>query len=151
MGESKDTLKGSCSQNTLKNKSLEHQSNRQERNFTDRDRHTETYMEVWKAGASLPPAQELGNIYIYNLHSNIKNSSQWNLIGPFLVYTDLLYLLVLWPRYFFFQWWNEMVSSPFVRLTLGIPSRIQPGNHLGPTWDSASSSWGVGLTEDFCR
>jgi hypothetical protein len=62
MGESKDTLKGSCSQNTLKNKSLEHQSNRQERNFTDRDRHTETHMGVWKMGA--PPTLELGNIYI---------------------------------------------------------------------------------------
>jgi hypothetical protein len=92
MGESKDTLKGSCSQNTLKNKSLEHQSYRQARNFTDRDRHTETHMGVWKAGD--PPQHWSWEIYMYN----IKNSSQWNPIGPFLVYTDLLYLLVLWPR-----------------------------------------------------
>jgi hypothetical protein len=32
-----EALKGSCSQNTLKNKRLEHQSYRQERNF-DRER-----------------------------------------------------------------------------------------------------------------
>jgi hypothetical protein len=33
-----DMLEGSCSWNTLKNKRLEHQSHRQERNFIDRER-----------------------------------------------------------------------------------------------------------------
>jgi hypothetical protein len=37
MGESTDALEGSCSQNTLKNKRLEHQRYRQERNFIDGD------------------------------------------------------------------------------------------------------------------
>jgi hypothetical protein len=35
-GESTDVLEGSCSQNTLKNKRLEHQGYKQERNFTDK-------------------------------------------------------------------------------------------------------------------
>jgi hypothetical protein len=37
-GEFMYVLKGSCSQNTLKNERLEHQSNMQERNFIDRER-----------------------------------------------------------------------------------------------------------------
>jgi hypothetical protein len=37
-GESMDALMGSCSQNTLKNERLEHQSYRQERKFIDRER-----------------------------------------------------------------------------------------------------------------
>jgi hypothetical protein len=37
-GESTDMLEGSGSQNTPKNKRLEHQSYRQERNFIDRER-----------------------------------------------------------------------------------------------------------------
>jgi hypothetical protein len=53
MGESTDTLKGLCSQNTLKNKRLEHRSYRQERNFIDRERLSrETNIRVWKLGAS---------------------------------------------------------------------------------------------------
>jgi hypothetical protein len=36
MGKSMDELEGSCSQNTVKNKRLEHQSYRQNRNFIDR-------------------------------------------------------------------------------------------------------------------
>jgi hypothetical protein len=38
MRESTDVLKGSCSQNTLKNKRLEPWSYRQERNFIGRER-----------------------------------------------------------------------------------------------------------------
>jgi hypothetical protein len=42
----------SCSQNTLKNKRLEHQSYRQERNFIDRERLSgETHSRVQKLGA----------------------------------------------------------------------------------------------------
>jgi hypothetical protein len=52
-GESTDKLKGSCSQNTLKNKRLEHWSYRQERNFIDRERLSkEMLSRVWKPGAS---------------------------------------------------------------------------------------------------
>jgi hypothetical protein len=47
-----DTLKGSCCQNTLKNKTLEHRSYRQERNFIDRKRLSrETHSRVQKLGA----------------------------------------------------------------------------------------------------
>jgi hypothetical protein len=47
-----DTLEGSCSQNTLKNKRLEHQSYRQERNFIDRERlSVGMHKGVWKTGA----------------------------------------------------------------------------------------------------
>jgi hypothetical protein len=37
-GKSIDTLEGSCSHNTLKNKRLEHLSYRQKRNFIGRER-----------------------------------------------------------------------------------------------------------------
>jgi hypothetical protein len=49
MGESMDMLQGSCSQNTLKDKRLEHWSYRQKRNFIDRERLSrETHSRVWK-------------------------------------------------------------------------------------------------------
>jgi hypothetical protein len=52
MGESKDVLEGSCFQNTLKNKRLEHQSYRQKRNFIDRERLSrETDSRVQELGA----------------------------------------------------------------------------------------------------
>jgi hypothetical protein len=51
-GESMDALMGSCSQNTLKNERLEHQSYRQERNFIDRERLSgEMHSRVQKLGA----------------------------------------------------------------------------------------------------
>jgi hypothetical protein len=52
MGESTDVLEGSCFQNTLKNKRLEHQSYKQKRNFIDRERLIgETNSGIWKPGA----------------------------------------------------------------------------------------------------
>jgi hypothetical protein len=52
MGKSMDMLEGSCSQNTLKNKSLEHQSYRQERNFIGRERLSgQMHSRVQKLGA----------------------------------------------------------------------------------------------------
>jgi hypothetical protein len=49
MGESTDMLDGSCSQNTLKNKRLEHQSYRQKRNFIDKESLSgEMHSRVWK-------------------------------------------------------------------------------------------------------
>jgi hypothetical protein len=49
MGESTDMLEGSCSQNTLKNKRLEHQSYRQKRNFIDKESLSgEMHSRVWK-------------------------------------------------------------------------------------------------------
>jgi hypothetical protein len=63
MGESTDVLKGSCSQNTLKNKRLDQQSYRQERNFNDRERlRGERDRGVWKPGA--PPSTGVGVIYM---------------------------------------------------------------------------------------
>jgi hypothetical protein len=65
MGESADALMGSCTQNTLKNERLEHQSLRQERkkNFIDRERLSgDTYSRVWKLGA--PRVLEY-RLYIY--------------------------------------------------------------------------------------
>jgi hypothetical protein len=50
--ESMEVLMGSCSQNTLKDKRLDHQSYRQERNFIDRERLSrETQGRVQKLGA----------------------------------------------------------------------------------------------------
>jgi hypothetical protein len=47
-----DAIKRSCSQNTLKNKRLEHHSYRQERNFIDRERlNKEMHSGVRKLGA----------------------------------------------------------------------------------------------------
>jgi hypothetical protein len=52
MGESVDMLMGSSSQNSLKNKRLEHQSYRQKRNFIDRQRLSgEMHRGVKKPGA----------------------------------------------------------------------------------------------------
>jgi hypothetical protein len=51
-GEFMYVLKGSCSQNTLKNERLEHCGYRQEINFIDRERLSgETYSGVQKPGA----------------------------------------------------------------------------------------------------
>jgi hypothetical protein len=51
MGESMDTLEGSCFQNTPKIKRLENRSYRQERNVIDRERLSgETHSGVWKPG-----------------------------------------------------------------------------------------------------
>jgi hypothetical protein len=63
MRESTDVLKGSCSQNTLKNKRLEPWSYRQERNFIDRERLSrETHRGVRKPGAPLSAGV---GIYMY--------------------------------------------------------------------------------------
>jgi hypothetical protein len=57
------TLKGSCSQNTLRNKWLENKSYRQERNFIDRERLSrETHSRIWKW---MLPERWSGDIYIY--------------------------------------------------------------------------------------
>jgi hypothetical protein len=62
MGEPMDTLMGSCSQNTLKNKRLEYQSYRQERKFMDRERLSgEMHRRVWKAD----PIGVGGYVYMY--------------------------------------------------------------------------------------
>jgi hypothetical protein len=85
-GESTDALVGSCSQNTLKNKRLEHQSYRQERNFIDRERlNRETHSRVWNP---VPPSIGKEGGFLPNL----KNS-------PFLACVGLLFLLVLWPSW----------------------------------------------------
>jgi hypothetical protein len=56
MGESMDTLKGSCSQNTLKNERVEHRCYRQERNFIDGERLSgEKHSGVQKLGAPTTP------------------------------------------------------------------------------------------------
>jgi hypothetical protein len=58
-----DMPKGSCSQNTLKNVRLEHQSCRQERNFIDRDRLSEeTHNRVQKP--SDPECWSGGCVYV---------------------------------------------------------------------------------------
>jgi hypothetical protein len=47
-----NVLMGSCSHNTFKNKRLEHQSYRQERNFINSERLSrEMHSGVWKLGA----------------------------------------------------------------------------------------------------
>jgi hypothetical protein len=61
MGESTDALR------TLKNETLEHQSNRQERNFIDRERlNRKMHSRVWKQGCPTPTPQHWSwGIYIY--------------------------------------------------------------------------------------
>jgi hypothetical protein len=63
MGESTDTLEGSCSQNTLKIKRLKHRSYRQERNFIDRESLSRgMHSRVGKLGA---PKYWSGDTYIW--------------------------------------------------------------------------------------
>jgi hypothetical protein len=62
MGKSTDTLKGSCSQNTLKNERLAHWSYRQERNFIDREK----LRGQWGPEIRCSPSIEVrGDIYIW--------------------------------------------------------------------------------------
>jgi hypothetical protein len=62
-------LEGSCSQSTLKNKRLEHQSYRQERNLTERERLSRDAQ--WGLETRCPLSTGVGEIYIYGFHPNL--------------------------------------------------------------------------------
>jgi hypothetical protein len=89
-----DSLKGSCSQSTLKNERLEHWSYRQERNLIDRERLNRDTQHSLETGC--PLSAGVGVLYIQGFHPNLNNSFQWNHIGPFLAHVGFHYLLVIW-------------------------------------------------------
>jgi hypothetical protein len=63
MGESTNVLEGSCSQSTLKNKRLEHQSYRQERNFIDTERLSEEHTA--ESRNRVPPERRRVELFMY--------------------------------------------------------------------------------------
>jgi hypothetical protein len=60
MGESIDSVEGFCSQNTLKNKRLEHWGYRQERDFFDREKLSGVVQQNLETGCPL----SVGGIYM---------------------------------------------------------------------------------------
>jgi hypothetical protein len=80
-----DRLEGSCSQNTLKNKRLEHLSYRQERNFIDREKLRRDTQQDLETGCPL----SVGELSFYICKSCMKKRMWCGPRGPFLRCTGL--------------------------------------------------------------